>query len=464
MRAHTNPQSPFPTPRTPGRAIPLFASAALLALFGAPAARGQESPPPVPITLAEALEVAGRQNPDLAAARAQVTAAAERSEAVRRGTWPRVDLEAGWSYTDIPSAVFAHKLDSGEFTAGDFAISRLNDPSALSHLGTTLAVEAPIDAFGKVRTAALASSARVRSADALTGEGALDLRLRVTTVYRQAALAKSAVAVTERALASARSREADLKARVEGGAALLSDLLRARARRREREADLAERLADQRSAAAALARALGAPAGTVYDAVEPASRPAPFDEPLAGWTARALANRPALTATAAAAEAARQAIQGEDKSRLPNLALWGRLQDNRTGFSGGKVAGGIGVGLRWSAFDPARDRRKAAAEADLSAAELQARAAADQVRLEVETAWHRARAARERSAAAAGGAEEGHEALRVIRERRLAGIATLTDELETEAASLAAELQELRAATEAALADAALERAAGGKG
>jgi hypothetical protein len=36
----------------------------------------------------------------------------------------------------------------------------------------------------------------------------------------------------------------------------------------------------------------------------------------------------------------------------------------------------------------------------------------------------------------------------------------LTDELETEAASLAAELQELRAATEAALADAVLERAA----
>ncbi|HET9211934.1 MAG TPA: TolC family protein, partial [Thermoanaerobaculia bacterium] len=129
---------------------------------------------------------------------------------------------------------------------------------------------------------------------------------------------------------------------------------------------------------------------------------------------------------------------------------------------GGKVAGGIGIGLRWSAFDPTRDRRKAAAEAELSAAELQARAAADQVRLEVATAWDRAVAARERHAAAAGGAEEGREALRVVRERRLAGIATLTDELETEAASLAAELQELRAAAEAAIADAALERAAGG--
>lgn len=461
MRPQTDIRKPTPPPWRTVQAVVLYLS--LPALLGAPAARGQEAVPGIPITLAEALDLAERQNPDLAAARAQVTAATERAEAVRRGTLPRVDLETGWSYTDIPSAVFAHKLDAGEFTADDFAISRLNDPSALGHLGTTLAVEAPIDAFGKVRTAALATSAQARSAEARTGEGRLDLRLRVAVAYRQAALAKHAVAVTERALTGARSREADLEARVEGGAALLSDLLRARARRREREADLAERHADRRSAAAALARALGAPAGTVYDAVEEAPTPVPLDEPLAAWTDRALASRPALAATAAAAEAARQATQGEDKSRLPDLAVWGRLQDNRTGFSGGKVAAGLGVGLRWSAFDPARDRRKAAAAAELSAAELLERAAADQVRLEVETAWHRARASRERFAAATGGAEEGHEALRVIRERRLAGIATLTDELETEAASLAAELQELRAATEAALADAALERAVGGR-
>lgn len=463
MRPQTRPRtSPNPSRKTV-RAVSLSVPLTFLALLGASAARPQEPAPATPITLAEALDLAGRQNPDLAAARAQVAAESERTEAIRRGTWPRLGLETGWSYTDIPSAVFAHKLDSGEFTAADFEISRLNDPAGLAHLGTTLGVEAPVDAFGKIRTSALAASERTRSAEARTGEAALELRLQVARAYRQAALARRAVAVTEQALVGARSREADLEARVTGGAALQSDLLRARARRREREADLAERQADRRSATAALARALGAPAGTVYEAVEEALPPAPLDEPLAVWLDRGLAGRPALRATSAAAEAARHALQGEDKSRLPDLAVWGRVQDNRTGFGGGKVAGGIGIGLRWSAFDPTRDRRKAAAEAELSAAELQARAAADQVRLEVETAWHRARAARERFAAAAGGAEEGREALRVIRERRLAGFATLTDELETEAASLAAELQELRAATEAALADAALERAAGGR-
>ena len=63
--------------------------------------------------------------------------------------------------------------------------------------------------------------------------------------------------------------------------------------------------------------------------------------------------------------------------------------------------------------------------------------------------------------AAGGGTEEGREALRVVRERRAAGLATLTDELETEAAAVAAELDELRARTDLALAEAALRRAAG---
>jgi outer membrane protein TolC len=122
----------------------------------------------------------------------------------------------------------------------------------------------------------------------------------------------------------------------------------------------------------------------------------------------------------------------------------------------------VGASVRWGLLDPARGRRSAAAEAEVRAAENDARAAADQVRLEVETAWRRAAGARERHAAAAGGAEEGREALRVVQERRRSGLATLTDELETEAASLAAELGELSAAAEVTLADAALRRASGG--
>jgi NNP family nitrate/nitrite transporter-like MFS transporter len=60
-----------------------------------------------------------------------------------------------------------------------------------------------------------------------------------------------------------------------------------------------------------------------------------------------------------------------------------------------------------------------------------------------------------------GPTAEGREAFRVVQERRKAGMATLTDELETETAALGAALQEIGAAAEVAIADAALRRAAG---
>jgi outer membrane protein len=139
----------------------------------------------------------------------------------------------------------------------------------------------------------------------------------------------------------------------------------------------------------------------------------------------------------------------------------GQLWDNRLRAGEGGQNWAVGVGLRWSPLDAGRSRREAAASAEQRAAEIDARAAADQVRFEVQMAFRRAATARERHAAAAGGAEEGREALRVVQERRKAGMATLTDELETETAALGAALQEIGAAAEAAIADAALKRAAG---
>ncbi len=117
--------------------------------------------------------------------------------------------------------------------------------------------------------------------------------------------------------------------------------------------------------------------------------------------------------------------------------------------------------LRWNLFDATRDKRRAAAEADERASAFDALSARDRVRFEVDAAFRRLTAARARLSSAEGGAADGREALRVIQERRAQGLATLTDELETEAAAFAAELEEIGAARAAVLAEAALERAAG---
>jgi len=225
---------------------------------------------------------------------------------------------------------------------------------------------------------------------------------------------------------------------------------------------VAERRAESQIALAVLSRSLGAEPNGRYRLTELPSGPPPLEGDASAWLTRALAARPSLRVAAERLKAQSLSVRAEERASWPELAAWGQIQDDRSDFSSGGQSGAFGVLLRWNVFDRSRGRRVAVASAETRAADLAARASRDQLRLEVETAWWRAEAARERYTATAGGAEEGREALRVVQERYQQGMATLTDELETDAASLAAELDELRGATEAAIADAALLRAAGG--
>jgi outer membrane protein TolC len=427
------------------------------ALGGAPAASAED----VPVTLAEALALAGQANPELQAASARVDAQAARTESVRRTRWPRLGLQMAWSRMDLPAGVFANKLNSGEFAQADFAISSLNDPSALNHLGTNLSLEAPIDVFGKVSNMASAMAAYGDAASAGTRDATQEIRLRVVEAYRQAEMAGRASDLMERVVGVAKAREGEIQARVDTGGALQADLLRARARRREREAELAERRGQRRMAQAGLARLLGAQAGVDYVPTEGPPAVAPLEGDEVAWVERALRQRPVLEAARRKTDAASAFVKNEKNALLPDFGVFGQLWDNRIQVDDGKQSWAVGVGLRWTPFDPSRTKREAAAIAEQRAAGLEARAATDQVRLEVAMAYRRAVSARERHTAASGGSEEGREAFRVVQERRKAGMATLTDELETETAALGAALQEIGAASEVAIADAALRRAAG---
>ena len=413
-----------------------------------------------PVTLAEALALADKANPELQAAALRIEAQRARTESVERARWPRATVQSTWARSDLPAAVFASKLNSGAFAAADFDPATLNDPAALNHLGTSALLELPIDLFGKVGTTAAAMAAQGEAASAGTRDATQEIRLRVAEAYRQAELSGRSVEVTEKALLVATAREAEIEARVEAGGALRAELLRARARRREREADVADRRSQRLMAQARLARLLGAPDGVTYVPTEGPPAVAALAGEEIEWQARALRQRAVLEAARRRHEAAVAFAKTEKNGLLPDIGAFASVSDDRIS-AGSSQAWAVGLGVRWTPFDSGRGKREAAASADARAAEQDVRAAADQVRLEVALAYRRAAAARARHAAASGGAEEGREALRVVQERRKAGLATLTDELETESEALGAALAEITTAAEVAMADAALARAAG---
>ena len=149
------------------------------ALSGAQSARAED----VPVTLAEALALAGQANPELQAASARVDAQAARTESVRRMRRPRLGLSMGWSRMDMPAGVFASKLNSGQFTAADFDVARINDPGALNHLGTNLVARGADrrlrqggqhgDRHGRLRRRRLGGDARRGPGDPAAGDRGL---------------------------------------------------------------------------------------------------------------------------------------------------------------------------------------------------------------------------------------------------------------------------------------------------
>lgn len=415
----------------------------------------------VPISLQAAVEKASQGNRALQATRARAQAAHSRSAMADRAAWPRVSFSSQLARSNDPAAVFVGRLMSGVIEERDFSPSSLNDPAGRSQLSNRLSIEAPLDAFGRFAKLRDASRAMAGGADAAGQEQALDLTQQVTEAYGHASVARESMAVMEAAVAAARSRETEIEARVSEGAALRADLLRARARRREREADLAARRADAAQATAGLNMLLGAPEGTTY---VPSALPVPASGPVdedAVLVARAFSNRPGLEAMRLRAEAATGNAEADRRTRLPEVGVFAQLSDERGAFAEGRRSYAVGGFLRVSLFDPARSARQAEAQLAARAAELDRLAALDEVRGLVLGARARVLSGIAATEAARGGAEEGREALRVVRERRREGLATLTDELETEAAALSAQLRELSAQVDLAIAQAALNRATG---
>lgn len=436
-----------------------FTLACLVLLSGANVAPSRAAE--VRVSLQEAKDLALSGNNALLATRERALGAHARADLADRVLWPRVSVNSQWSRTDNAAMVFMGKLTSGVIKSPDFEPSLLNDPRSRSQLATRLQVEAPLDPFRRHEPSRQASRAAAASADANSREYTLDLIHRVTEAYASAALTRERVGAVDHALQGAKSREKEVEAQVGEGAALRGDLLRVRSRRREREADLAALIADQSGSLAVLNELLGARGETTYVPGDLPHEGALPVEDEAALVAKALTQRPALDALRLQAEAAHHSVAADHRSRLPEIAVFAQLTDDRGGFSEGRQSYAIGGVLRVSLFDPTKGARQSEARIAERAAELDHLAAIDGVRRAVRNAREQVRARMAALEAARGGTEEGKEALRVVQERRREGLGTLTDELEADAAALGAQLREIAAQVELAMAHATLARVTG---
>lgn len=110
---------------------------------------------------------------------------------------PQIGLRESWARSDDPVFAFEALLEQGRFTEADFDVAKLNDPAALDHFRTKIALEQPIFSLPAWYDRSAAGGVRRRNEPRpLFARGS---RCELVESYVGLLLARDAVAVAEEA-------------------------------------------------------------------------------------------------------------------------------------------------------------------------------------------------------------------------------------------------------------------------
>jgi outer membrane protein TolC len=412
------------------------------------------------LTVSEAVGIALDRNPDVRSARAKVDSARAAFDASAAALWPRLSADLSLLDSDAPSTYLFKSIDAHSLAAGtDF-----NSPGSIQNTEAGLGLSWNLWNGGRDRLAREAAQAGVD----VQNQGVLATRnslvMAVVAAYLDARAAGELLVSDDASLRSIESQLAEVRSRVDQGAALKSDQLSlevraAEARERRLHTQLGQKLA------LAMLRNLLALDGDVP--IELA--PEPFDPgslPGSLTAARelAFAQRPELSSAKHALDRAELETEAAWRAWLPRLDLEGRFYAdvNDYSFDLQEPNGTIALILSYPLFEggsrSADIARAKANRAEYSEAELRARNA---VALEVETAWLRREEARERVTVASQALGASQETLSLVEKQFRSGAATVTRFLEAEAARSQVETSLIRARLDLERSDVELARAVG---
>lgn len=427
---------------------------------GAPAAAELPAPGSAPLTVRAAIRLALARNPDLAAARARIDAAAAGVDAARAAFWPTLSADLSYLRGDAPSAFLFKKIDARSLApTTDF-----NDPGTFSNIEAGGTLRWNLWSGGRHLLATWAAEAAAGAAQA--GRAAVEnlLVAGVIAGCLDARAARAVLAADEASVRTLAAQVAETQVKVAGGSVLRSDLLSlsvrlAEARERRIRTETAERLA-----LATLRRLLALPpdaplalANDVYDAE-------PLPAGLGDAVAEAYRRRPDLKGARRAVEGARLGLESARRAWLPRLDLSARAyaDDGDASLRLNDPDWSVALGLSFDVFDGgarrAEVRRARAGVAEVEAAD---RKVLLDVALEVETAWLKLEEARARVEVAGQAVGASEETFDLVEKQYRGGAATVTRYLEAEGERTRARTAKTLAGFDLARAEVSVARAIG---
>lgn len=442
-----------------------FISTIVLTSFFAPSIKAQSSSivPSGPVSLAQAVNIALKNNPTIRAAKAYADAAKHAMEAAKAGYLPNVNFSEGFTRGNNPVYVFGTLLTQGQFTAANFDLGFLNTPPPLDNFRTQFSASMPLYDFG--RTSRVLQDARIQ-AQGVRSKADRDEQSVVFDVikaYLNQLLAEEQVRVSQADVAMTQADLDRARAREQQGLAVASDVLSAQAQLAQAKENLIRAQNGVAISQAALNVAMGLAEDSPTKAEGHLAEVKISVGNLPALQEEALKRRPDYHEAQLQAKQAGNSVSLARRELFPRIDMMGSWeQDNQTFTTRGGNNWIAGATLTFNIFDGGAKRAQIAEfEAYKRRAEAMRAQMESAVRLQVREAYLNLSAARQREEVSRDSAAQAEESLRILRNRYDAGLATIMDVLQAETMQISAQNNHLNAVYDYRLAFAALQLATG---
>ncbi len=422
------------------------------------------------LSLPEAIQLALKNNPDLATARQRVAAARAGIQQADAALWPRVRVSETYAASDNPVQAFMMTLNQRAFNFG----ANFNHPDTTDNLNTKLLAQWSLydggRSFAGQQAARLGAEAAGQSLEAARN----DLVFEVTRAFHTVGKARQFLRVAEAAVASMQANAGIASNRFAAGQALKTDLLDAEVRL----AEARENLVRARNAVALSeivfrnVLGVGEKENVTPSVVTLTLSPSKGNGlSRAGETTELLRSaqndtkgttRPELLAAQKTVAAAERQVAAARSGYLPRLNAFASYDLDSGDASRFKDSWLAGVSVELDLFDGFLTRGKVAeARANLDASREQLRKTELAIALEIRQAQLNVEEAQARLEATGKSVAQAEESLKLTKDRYSEGLALFTQVLDAETALTGARQRRAAAEADYLIAQAALERALG---
>ncbi len=405
------------------------------------------------LTLEQAIAVALKQNPDIAASRYNTEALSAVSDIARARRLPSVNLRGSYEYTSEDQRLFPATYN-GELGVFD------NDL-----FSAEVVLSLPIYTGGKINSTVKAADLLRQAADGELTRTRETIVFNVTSLFYNLLAQREVIRSFESAVEATQEHRRSIEEQVKAQKAARVDLLRAEVRM----AELKEKLTRERNALTiqqwALAALLGTePGSTAPDITGDLHLVALPECPESSLCLRkALEQRSDYYAVLNLAKAQHEAIQGARAGHMPTLSLQASYGERwMDSFNDTQDIWRIGLVVEFPLFEGGVVRSQVREQtARYNMRQEQVRKLELQIRTEVEIALAEIASARERTEATEKSVEQARESFRIIREKYDLGKGAMVDVLDAQAALVLAETTYARALADLAVSDARRKWATG---